>query len=167
MAGVDDEESALALILYYCQEKYSSHVVDVSSEAQGKFSHDPVFSFLHAYGLLMQDQVSEAIQELEQLKERRDVSLCVLMALVYAQKKRPNPDRDVIQELDGRVKEERKTASPKALYYAGLLLWLLGRNDKAREYVDRMIKISSGSKEGIILKGWIDLRSNKEVWEIL
>lgn len=56
-------------------------------------------------------------------------------------------DRDVIQELDGRVKEERKTASPKALYYAGMLLWLLGRNDKAREYVDRMIKISSGSKE--------------------
>uniref|UniRef100_A0A673NCP2 Tetratricopeptide repeat protein 21B-like n=1 Tax=Sinocyclocheilus rhinocerous TaxID=307959 RepID=A0A673NCP2_9TELE len=164
MAGVDDEESALALILYYCQEKYSSHVVDVSSEAQGKFSHDPIFSFLHAYGLLMQDQVLDAIQELEQLKERRDVSLCVLMALVYAQKKRPNPDRDVIQELDGRVKEERKTASPKALYYAGLLLWLLGCNDKAREYVDRMIKISSGSKEGIVLKGWIDLRSNKDAY---
>uniref|UniRef100_A0A672QNB8 Tetratricopeptide repeat protein 21B-like n=1 Tax=Sinocyclocheilus grahami TaxID=75366 RepID=A0A672QNB8_SINGR len=156
--------AAAALILYYCQERYSSHVVDVSSDAQGKFSHDPIFSFLHAYGLLMQDQVLDAIQELEQLKERRDLSLCVLMALVYAQKKRPNPDRDVIQELDGRVKEERKTASPKALYYAGLLLWLLGRNDKAREYVDRMIKISSGSKEGIVLKGWIELRSNKDAY---
>ncbi|KAI2660900.1 Tetratricopeptide repeat protein 21B [Labeo rohita] len=120
-----------ALILYYCQEKYSSHVVDVSSEAQRKFSHDPIFAFLHAYGLLMQDQVLDAIQELEQLKERRDVSLY----------------RDVIQELDGKVKEERKLASPKALYYAGMLLWLLGRSDKAREYVDRMIKISSGSKE--------------------
>lgn len=56
-------------------------------------------------------------------------------------------DREIIQDLDGRVKEERKTAAPKALYYAGMLLWLLGRNDKAREYVDRMIKISSGSKE--------------------
>uniref|UniRef100_A0A672KXY6 Tetratricopeptide repeat protein 21B-like n=1 Tax=Sinocyclocheilus grahami TaxID=75366 RepID=A0A672KXY6_SINGR len=164
MAGVDDEECALALILYYCQEKYSSHVVDVSSEAQRKFSHDSVFAFLHAYGLLMQEQVLDAIQELEQLKERGDVSLGVLMALVYAHKKRPNPDRDVIQELDGRVKEERKTASPKALYYAGMLLWLLGRNDKAREYVDRMIKISSGSKEGIVLKGWIDLRSNKDAY---
>uniref|UniRef100_A0A8C2CP45 Tetratricopeptide repeat domain 21B n=1 Tax=Cyprinus carpio TaxID=7962 RepID=A0A8C2CP45_CYPCA len=149
-----------ALILYYCQEKYSSHVVDVSSEAQGKFSHDPVFSFLHAYGLLMQGEENPP----SSILERRDVSLCVLMALVYAQKKRPNPDRDVIQELDGRVKEERKTASPKALYYAGLLLWLLGRNDKAREYVDRMIKISSGSKEGIVLKGWIDLRSNKDAY---
>lgn len=56
-------------------------------------------------------------------------------------------DRDIIHELDGRVKEERKTSGPRALYYAGMLLWLLGRNDKAREYVERMIKISSGSKE--------------------
>uniref|UniRef100_A0A671SJH7 Tetratricopeptide repeat protein 21B-like n=1 Tax=Sinocyclocheilus anshuiensis TaxID=1608454 RepID=A0A671SJH7_9TELE len=161
---MSETSHSLALILYYCQEKYSSHVVDVSSEAQRKFSHDSVFAFLHAYGLLMQDQVLDAIQELEQLKERGDGSLGVLMALVYAHKKRPNPDRDVIQELDGRVKEERKTASPKALYYAGMLLWLLGRNDKAREYVDRMIKISSGSKEGIVLKGWIDLRSNKDAY---
>uniref|UniRef100_A0A673N3L1 Tetratricopeptide repeat protein 21B-like n=1 Tax=Sinocyclocheilus rhinocerous TaxID=307959 RepID=A0A673N3L1_9TELE len=122
------------------------------------------FLSLSSFDVLRNDQVLDAIQELEQLKERRDVSLCVLMALVYAQKKRPNPDRDVIQELDGRVKEERKTASPKALYYAGLLLWLLGCNDKAREYVDRMIKISSGSKEGIVLKGWIDLRSNKDAY---
>uniref|UniRef100_A0A671Q659 Tetratricopeptide repeat protein 21B-like n=1 Tax=Sinocyclocheilus anshuiensis TaxID=1608454 RepID=A0A671Q659_9TELE len=136
-----------------------------SQLTQGKFSHDPIFSFLHAYGLLMQGEENPLFSIfLEQLKERRDLSLCVLMALVYAQKKRPNPDRDVIQELDGRVKEERKTASPKALYYAGLLLWLLGRNDKAREYVDRMIKISSGSKEGIVLKGWIDLRSNKDAY---
>lgn len=56
-------------------------------------------------------------------------------------------DRDIILELDGRVKEERKTSGPRALYYAGMLLWLLGRSDKAREYVERMIKISSGSKE--------------------
>lgn len=56
-------------------------------------------------------------------------------------------DRDTIQELDMKVKETRKSASPKALYYAGMFLWLLGRNDKAREYVDRMIKISSGSTE--------------------
>lgn len=46
-----------------------------------------------------------------------------------------------------KVKENRKSASPNALYHAGLFLWLLGRNDKAREYVDRMIKISNGSTD--------------------
>lgn len=63
-----------------------------------------------------------------------------------------SPDQDVIQEFDARVKEDRKSASPKGLYYAAMFLWLLGRNDKAREYVDRMIKISNGSKEVSLLK---------------
>ncbi|KAG7267235.1 hypothetical protein CRUP_010664, partial [Coryphaenoides rupestris] len=50
------------------------------------------------------------------------------------------------------VKEDRKTASPKGLYYAGMFLWLLGRNDKAREYVERMIKLSNGSREEVYAK---------------
>uniref|UniRef100_A0A6Q2YY18 Tetratricopeptide repeat domain 21B n=1 Tax=Esox lucius TaxID=8010 RepID=A0A6Q2YY18_ESOLU len=146
-----------ALIYYYCHEKYFNHVLNAAATAQRKFN-DPIFSFFHAYGTLMQ----EAIHELETIKDRRDVSLCTFMALVYAEKKRPNPDRDVIQELDAKVKEDRKSATPKGLYYAGMFLWLLGRNDKAREYVERMIKISNGSREGIILKGWIDLTSGKD-----
>lgn len=56
-------------------------------------------------------------------------------------------DKEVIQELDAKVKDDRKSASPKSLYYAGMFLWLLGRNDKAREYTERMIKLSSGSRE--------------------
>uniref|UniRef100_A0AAY5KV66 Tetratricopeptide repeat domain 21B n=1 Tax=Esox lucius TaxID=8010 RepID=A0AAY5KV66_ESOLU len=157
MAELEDEESTLALIYYYCHEKYFNHVLNAAATAQRKFN-DPIFSFFHAYGTLMQ----EAIHELETIKDRRDVSLCTFMALVYAEKKRPNPDRDVIQELDAKVKEDRKSATPKGLYYAGMFLWLLGRNDKAREYVERMIKISNGSREGIILKGWIDLTSGKD-----
>lgn len=56
-------------------------------------------------------------------------------------------DKEVIHELDAKVKEDRKAASPKSLYYAGLFLWLIGRNDKAREYTERMIKLSSASRE--------------------
>ncbi|KAL0963799.1 hypothetical protein UPYG_G00313730 [Umbra pygmaea] len=162
MAELEDEESTLALINHYCHEKYFNHVLNAASVAQRKFSNDPIFSFFHAYGTLMQDQITEAIHEFEMIKDKRDVSLCTCMALVYAEKKRPNPDRDVIQELDAKVKEDRKSATPKGLYYAGMFLWVLGRNDKAREYIERMIKISNGSREGIILKGWIDLTSGKD-----
>lgn len=56
-------------------------------------------------------------------------------------------DRDAILELDAKMKEHRKTAGQQALYFAGLFLWHLGRQDKAREYVDRMIKVSNGDKE--------------------
>ncbi|XP_068876877.1 tetratricopeptide repeat protein 21B isoform X2 [Aphelocoma coerulescens] len=85
-----------------------------------------------------------------------------MMALIYAHKKSPNPDRDAILELDARLKEQRKSAGQQALYYAGLFLWHLGREDKAREYVDRMIKVSGGGKEGLILKAWLDLTCGKE-----
>ncbi|XP_061548773.1 tetratricopeptide repeat protein 21B-like isoform X4 [Phycodurus eques] len=84
------------------------------------------------------------------------------MALVYAEKKKTTPDRDVIRELETKIREDRKSTSPQGLYFAGMFLWLLGRNDKAREYIERMIKLSNGSKEGIILKAWIDVTCGKD-----
>lgn len=56
-------------------------------------------------------------------------------------------DREVVQELDAKIKEDRKSASPMSLYNAGMFFWLVGRNDKAREYIDRMIKLSNGARE--------------------
>uniref|UniRef100_A0AAQ5ZI80 Tetratricopeptide repeat protein 21B n=1 Tax=Amphiprion ocellaris TaxID=80972 RepID=A0AAQ5ZI80_AMPOC len=156
--------TAAALIKYYCYEKYFNHAVNAAAAAQRKFSNDPIYTFFHAYGTLMQDQIQEASAELDTIRDDRDMSLCTLMALVYAEKKKTNPDREVIQELDAKVKEDRKSAPPKSLYYAGTFLWLLGRNDKARDYTERMIKFSNGSREGIILKAWIDVTSGKDAY---
>ena len=52
----------------------------------------------------------------------------------------------------------------QALYYASMFLWLCGRHDKAREYVDRMLKMSPSSKDGLTLRGWIDLTSGRETF---
>ncbi|XP_064340945.1 tetratricopeptide repeat protein 21B isoform X4 [Camelus dromedarius] len=71
-------------------------------------------------------------------------------------------DREAILESDAIMKEQRKGAGPKALYHAGLFLWHIGRHDKAREYVDRMIKMSNGSKEGQVLRAWLDITRGKE-----
>ncbi|XP_051938739.1 tetratricopeptide repeat protein 21B isoform X1 [Hippocampus zosterae] len=161
---MEKEETTLALIRYYCNEKYFNHAVNAAAAALTKFRGDPVLSFFHGYGTLMQDSIREATAELDTLKDARDVSLCTLMALVYAEKKKTKPDREVIQEMEAKIKEDRKSASPQSLYHAGMFLWLLGRNDKAREYTERMIKLSNGSKEGIILKGWIDVTCGKDAY---
>uniref|UniRef100_A0A8C5SQZ9 Tetratricopeptide repeat domain 21B n=1 Tax=Laticauda laticaudata TaxID=8630 RepID=A0A8C5SQZ9_LATLA len=107
-------------------------------------------------------RIQEALLSLESIKNKQEVSLCTMMAMIYAHKKRSNPDREVIMDLDAKLKEHRKTAGQEALYFAGLFLWHIGRYEKAREYIDRMIKISNGSKEGWILKGWLDVTSGKE-----
>ncbi|XP_039350644.1 tetratricopeptide repeat protein 21B isoform X4 [Mauremys reevesii] len=153
-----------ALVSYYCQEGYFRHVQVAANEALKKFGNDPVFLFYRAYGMMLEGHVQEAIRELESIKNKQEVSLCTMMALICAHKKSSNPDRDAILELDAKLKEQRKTAGQQALYFAGLFLWHLGRQDKAREYVDRMIKVSNGNKEGLILKAWLDLTCGKEAY---
>ncbi|XP_076985876.1 tetratricopeptide repeat protein 21A isoform X2 [Tamandua tetradactyla] len=37
----------------------------------------------------------------------------------------------------------------------------MGRHDKAKEYIDRTLKVSSSSREGYVLRGWMDLTSDK------
>ncbi|XP_038145708.1 tetratricopeptide repeat protein 21B [Cyprinodon tularosa] len=161
---MEEEDTTLALIKYFCYEKYFNHAVTSTAAAQRKYRNDPIYIFFHAYATLMQGEIQEATAELDTIRDDRDLSLCTLMALVYAEKKKTNPDRDIIQELDAKVKEDRKSAPPKSLYHAGTFLWLLGRNDKAREYTERMIKLSNGSREGIILKAWIDVTSGKDAY---
>ncbi|KAM9669880.1 tetratricopeptide repeat protein 21B isoform 2-T2 [Dama dama] len=157
-----DSQGLKALINYYCQERYFHHVLLVASEGMKSYGSDPVFRFYHAYATLMEGKIQEALREFEAIKNKQDVSLCSLIALIYAHKMSPNPDREAILESDARVKEQRKGAGPKVLYHAGLFLWHIGRHDKAREYIDRMIKISNGSKEGQVLRAWLDITRRKE-----
>uniref|UniRef100_A0A3Q2H4W9 Tetratricopeptide repeat protein 21B n=1 Tax=Equus caballus TaxID=9796 RepID=A0A3Q2H4W9_HORSE len=157
-----DSQGLKTLINYYCQERYFHHVLLVASEGMKRYGNDPVFRFYHAYGTLMEGKTQDALREFEAIKNKQDVSLCSLIALIYAHKMSPNPDREAILESDAKVKEQRKGAGPKALYHAGLFLWHVGHHDKAREYIDRMIKMSNGSKEGQVLRAWLDITRGKE-----
>ncbi|KAM9549015.1 tetratricopeptide repeat protein 21B isoform 2-T2 [Guaruba guarouba] len=157
-----DAEVQQALLNYYCREGYFHHVRAAAEEALGRLGSDSVLLFYRAYGALREGDIQEGIRQLESIKNKQEVSLCTMMALIYAHKKSPKPDRDAILELDAKLKEQRRTAGQQALYFAGIFLWHLGREDKAREYVDRMIKVSGGGKEGLILKGWLDLTCGKE-----
>ncbi|XP_013370524.1 PREDICTED: tetratricopeptide repeat protein 21A isoform X2 [Chinchilla lanigera] len=155
------DSSLLAGIIYYSQEKYFRHVQQAAAVGLEKFSNDPVLQFFKAYGLLREERVQDAISELENIRGHPDLSLCSIMALLYAHRHCETIDREAIQELESSLKEVRKLASETALYYASLFLWLIGRYDKAKEYVDHMLKVSSSSREGYVLKGWVDLTSEK------
>uniref|UniRef100_A0A2K6FNN0 Tetratricopeptide repeat domain 21A n=1 Tax=Propithecus coquereli TaxID=379532 RepID=A0A2K6FNN0_PROCO len=151
----------MARIIYYSQEKYFHHVQQAVAVGLEKFSNDPVLQFFKAYGVLREERIQDAISDLESIQNHQDVSLCSTIALIYAHKCCETIDREAIQELECSLKESRKTASDTALYYASLCLWLVGRHDKAREYVDRILKVSCGSREALVLRGWIDLTSDK------
>ncbi|XP_006869241.1 PREDICTED: tetratricopeptide repeat protein 21A [Chrysochloris asiatica] len=156
-----DSSFLMAGIIYYSQEKYFRHVQNAAAKGLEKFSNDPVLQFFKAYGVLREEHIQDAINDLESIRNHPDVSLCSIMALIYAHKRCEIIDREAIQELESSLKEVRKTAGGTALYFAGLFLWLMGRHDKAKEYIDRTLKVSGGSREGYVLRGWMDLTSDK------
>ncbi|XP_056375625.1 tetratricopeptide repeat protein 21A isoform X2 [Hyla sarda] len=157
----------MASIIFYCNDKYYQHMQHVTREGLQKYHNDPVLLFFNAYSILMEDRLQEAIRELESIKDVPEVSICAIMLLLYAHKKSEVVDRDAVSELEAKLKETRRSAGPKALYYAGLLLWLLGRSDKAQEYVDRMLKMSNMSGEGLVLKGWLNLAPGPSIAKCL
>ncbi|XP_077996608.1 tetratricopeptide repeat protein 21B-like [Glandiceps talaboti] len=158
----DADSLSLARLNYYCREKYYRHMQNAALESLKKYGSDPVLLFFKAYSLVLEDRIPEGMRELEALKDKPEVMLCTTMALMYAHKRCKTVDKEAIQELDAKLKEERKHAREKALYFAALFLWHTGRHDKAREYVDRMLKMSPQAVDGMILRGWIDLTSGRD-----
>ncbi|KAL0593486.1 Tetratricopeptide repeat protein 21A [Plecturocebus cupreus] len=148
-------------IIYYSQEKYFRHVQQAAAVGLEKFSNDPVLQFFKAYGVLKEEHIQDAIADLESIRHHPDVSLCSTMALLYAHKRCETIDQEAIQELECSLKEIHKTASGTALYYAGLFLWLVGHHDRAEEYINYMLQVSRGFREGYVLRGWVDLTSGK------
>ncbi|XP_048474316.1 tetratricopeptide repeat protein 21B-like [Rhincodon typus] len=157
----DVESITLASVAYYCQEKYFHHALTAANEGLTMCCNDPVLIFLKAFTNLMEGQTQETIRLLETIKGNQNVSLCSIMALIYAHRRSSIIDHDAIHELDRRFRESEKSAGNKALYYTGIFLWLVNRYQEAREHTDRLLKISSESKETLILKGWIELTDNK------
>eukprot|EP00111_Clytia_hemisphaerica_P000239 TCONS_00000598-protein len=160
MAATDSV--TLAWINYCCREGYHRQLQTVCLDSLKKYGNDPVLVFWKAFGMLQEDNLSEAIQEFERIKDQRDVVLCSLMALIVAHKRSKSSDKQTVQQLEAKLKSERTQCGETALYFGGMFLFHSGRPDKAREYVDRMLKMSPDSSEGLILRGWADLKSSKE-----
>ncbi|XP_067908211.1 tetratricopeptide repeat protein 21B-like [Heterodontus francisci] len=156
----DGKSITLASVAYYCQERYFHHVLNAANEGLMTCCTEPVLIFFKAFANLMEGRIQEAIRLLEAIKGNQNVSLCSIIALIYAHRKSSIIDQDAIQELDIRFKESQKSACDKALYYASMFLWFVDRHEEARELIDRLMKVSSGSKETLILKGWIELTDN-------
>ncbi|BFZ22635.1 hypothetical protein BsWGS_25674 [Bradybaena similaris] len=152
----------LTKVTYYCQAGYYGHMEAAAVEGLQRYGNDLVLKFFVAFAKILQNRVQEGMRELEFLKDKRDINLCSIMALMFAHKKAQTMDREAVQQLDAKLKEERKQAGELGLYFAGLFLANTGKYDKAREYIDRMLKMAPQNADGLTLKGWIELYSGRE-----
>ena len=107
--------------------------------------------------LVLEGRLQEGIRELDQLLGQPEVMLGSLVGLIHAHKACLTVDREAVAAFDTRLKEERKRADDQALYYASLFLLYVDKADKAKDYVDRLLKINPNSVDGLNLKGWVEV----------
>ncbi|KAH6929544.1 hypothetical protein HPB50_002626 [Hyalomma asiaticum] len=131
-------------------------------EGLKRYSGDPVYRLYFGMSLIFEGRLQEGIRELDVVRESKDVALGGILALIFAHRKCSVVDKEAVSQLDAQLKETRKQAGEKVLYYAGLFLFLTGKYDKAREYIDRMLKVAPPTREGLILKGWNEIASTRD-----
>ena len=98
--------------------------------------------FWQGVGQLMEGRTAEAMRELQASASHMDMSLASSLALVYAHKQEKIVDQQAVKELEQRVKSGVRTCGEAALVQAAQFLFTVGRNDKARDLVDRALKRS-------------------------
>ncbi|CDQ97651.1 unnamed protein product [Oncorhynchus mykiss] len=158
----DTDPVCLASLIYFMGEKFYRQSIHTAEYYLKMYSKDPVLLFFKGFGILMEGRTQEAMRELEQVKDKPTVAICSSMALICAHKRSDMIDHEAVAALETHVRNIRKTAGEKPLFYGALFLWLLGHVDKAKDYIDKILKISKSSKEGSILKGWVDMNSEDE-----
>ena len=153
----DPDTLIKAKIHYYCREKQYHAMQFAAVEGMKRFSGDPAFKFFYGLALVLEGQLQEGIRELDLVQTYTEVQLGSLLALIWAHKRCSTLDREAITAYDLKLKEERKRADDQALYYASLFLLYVDKADKAKDYVDRLLKINPNSVDGLNLKGWVEV----------
>lgn len=145
-----------AQLNYFCRDKYYHAIQQICKESASK--SDPVIQFYKAIALLFGSSVPEAIRALEPLEADNTICLGVYLALIYAHKKSTVIDRAALAELELNLKDRRRRATSTAMCYGALFLYHCEKYERAKEYIDRALKIEDSFVPALSLKGWIELQ---------
>ncbi|CAF0759693.1 unnamed protein product [Adineta ricciae] len=145
----------LSKVFYYVRGKYYNQAYITANEALKRYVNDGLLKFYSAVAQLMNGRLNESMRELEQLRSRPELTVAALLALIHAHKQHKNPDREAISEYEVKVKELRKQVDDMALFFAAHTLYIIGKPEKATEYIDRATKQNASNALALSLKGWI------------
>ena len=92
-----------ALINYYMQHGYYTHVENLCEKILEKRGYDTTMVFWRAVSMGLGTSLSESIRELSPLQHKRDVKLPSIAALIYMHKKCKLIDNDEVTQLEGEM----------------------------------------------------------------
>ena len=140
---------------YCCRENLYQSMIEVTKSSR---TPDTVILKLYrAFALLFNKNYQDALDILVPLQKDPVTNLGSILATIQAQRNLSSSHAEEITHLENTLRNERKKAGDESLYFAALFLHFCGRQDKAREYADRMLAINPNNLDGINLRGWIEI----------
>lgn len=158
-----DETEYKALLQWYCRQHYYNGMLTHAKQACDAHPSSENLRIMLALGYALTGQGREAVKEVSGLIGYGDTTLAALLTQSYAQRLNNNADRVTLAQLDTRIREDRRKATPQALTLASTVLFMLGKVEKAKEYADRAYKLSPSNVDVLLIKGWINLYLPKEI----
>ncbi len=123
---------------------------------------DPVLVFWKSFGVFKEGGVTEAIRELDYVKERREISYAAHMALIYYHDHCRIVDRDAIENLKFSSETAETQASDKDLWNAALFFLHVNELKRASKTIQKVIDSNASNLNAVAVKGWIYLHAPKE-----
>lgn len=155
-----DEKEFKSLIFIAGMDKFYNTMNSLCVDANSKFGSSS-FRFLTGVSLIFGNRIQEGIRELNSLTNDSDVGIGSILALIYGHKKCTMVDKEVVANLEMKIKEERKRVTANSAYNAALFLFFCGKYEKAKDYAEKTIKLHSDHFDSLVLKGFCLLLMNQ------
>ncbi|GFV68416.1 tetratricopeptide repeat protein 21B [Trichonephila clavipes] len=153
-------------VIYYSRAKMYRTMQISAVEGIKRYPDDPVYKLYYCVSLIYEDRNGEAEEGLNDIEDIPDVSLSCSVLLSHIQQ----PQESFDNILRGKAKEHLEVAGENAMYITGVVFMLLNKPEKARQFIKKVLKVSSLTKKASVLMGWIDMLTNegspsKDVWK--
>ncbi|XP_059219458.1 tetratricopeptide repeat protein 21B [Stomoxys calcitrans] len=145
------------LLLYYGRSEFFHTMQKFALDGLAKYPTHIAFRLYNGIALVLGNRMQEGIRELNPLKNDAELGVGTVKALIYAHNRCSVVDREAIQILEQRMREDRANVNANGFYYGAVFLFLTKNFTKAREYIDKCLRINSDHESAIVLKAWIDM----------
>lgn len=140
-------------IFFYCKDKYYNLMLTSCNEVLTQNSTDISLHFYHALALTLCSRYQESIRKLESLQLEIDVKLAVTVTLVYSHKLLGTEDKDMLNSLEGQMRNFRKQANAVDYYNTAFAMLAFRKFEKCFDYVEKSLLMVPDT-DAFNLKGW-------------
>ncbi|CAG9315664.1 unnamed protein product [Blepharisma stoltei] len=154
-------ESILTSIQYFARQGFYHHIIE-TCEGEMRRGQDTTLAFWRAFGIFKEGSVTEAIRELDNLMQRRDIQYPACCAIIYYHKQCKLVDQEAVMRFKNQKSTFKSSAGDASLLMAGQFMSLIGKNNKSRQHVTEVLDRNSGNLQALNVYGWNELLTEQD-----